>query len=621
MKKIFKLTLRKKIFIMMFTSFVLINIFNVSMDYQREVTHTYEELDNTEWNAMARDLQSMYFNQNYQFNNQYFEKISQSFDGKVDSVFVLNKDMDIEYHQRENVVPYISCMRQYEDVEVSLNFHISQLSSSQQKQLEDALKQFLDRSDLPIQIASPTLSQLEPNTSMSIDDISYLAIYDNVIFDNRKNNEPIETLPFYMYESKDYLLSASDLYVTESIVINEINYQKMNKDVLENLKARLPEKHIGEEYQIQLEEENTLYNEYHTQFEKDKTLYNIRCFSMIKHGAKENEFGEYSIEDIDGYLVLYTYDYMGIDRIMMQSIFSKTIIYISSLILCFLLSLYLSFLLTKRIKKINQSTLMIADNHFDIQLNERSKDELGELSHNINQMSQRLKQTLQQLNEEIEHVKKLEGMRKEFIAHFTHEIKTPLSIINGYIELIEIGKDEHKKQQYLQAINQEVEHINQLVMAMLDLSRLESGRVQLQIENIDLEDMLTTTVESFAPILKNKHIQVVMDESFPHIQGDKEELQIVFQNFMSNAVKHTPQDGHIYIRYREHILTFENEGKQLTEKQIETIWDRYVSHDRQGTGLGLAICRSILDLHGFTYHVENTQKGVQFQIYMTKNKI
>ena len=95
-------------------------------------------------------------------------------------------------------------------------------------------------------------------------------------------------------------------------------------------------------------------------------------------------------------------------------------------------------------------------------------------------------------------------MRKEFIANFTHEIKTPLSIINAYIELIEAGKDDDKKQQYLSAIHQEIEHINQLIMAMLDLSRLESGKVELHKEDIDLEDLLMSIVETFAPILKKE---------------------------------------------------------------------------------------------------------------------
>ena len=353
--------------------------------------------------------------------------------------------------------------------------------------------------------------------------------------------------------------------------------------------------------------------------EKEGTIYSIHCKPLISKDAKpieNSEFGDYDVQDVDGYLVFYTYELNAIGRMTHQVIYSNMIIHIFSFIVCIMISLLISYILTRRIKKMSQATLSIANNNFDIHLNEKSKDELGVLSHNINQMSQQLKTTIQQLNDEIEYVKKLEGMRKEFIANFTHEIKTPLSIINGYIELIEAGKDDLKKQQYLSAIHQEIEHINQLIMAMLDLSRLESGHVELHKEDIDLEDLLMSIVETFAPILKKKHIHVVMGDEFPHIQGDFKELKIVFQNFMSNAIKHTPQNGHIYIKYHQGILSFENEGKHLSHEQKETIWDTYVSSDRQGTGLGLAICRSILELHGFQYDVCNSEKGVEFQIHI-----
>ena len=406
---------------------------------------------------------------------------------------------------------------------------------------------------------------------------------------------------FESYESANCFLSAQGFYLDEYDNSHEDNYQKHDAFITDCVSSMLPQQ--GEGFSSG---ESSLE-------EKDGTLYSIHCKPLISKNAKpieNSEFGDYDVQDVDGYLVFYTYDLNAIGRITHQVIYSKMIIYIISFIVCIMISLLISYILTRRIKKMSQATLSIANNDFDIQLNEKSKDELGVLSHNINQMSQQLKTTIQQLNDEIEYVKKLEGMRKEFIANFTHEIKTPLSIINGYIELIEAGKDDLKKQQYLSAIHQEIEHINQLIMAMLDLSRLESGKVELYKEDIDLEDLLMSIVETFAPILKKKHIHVVLEDEFPHIQGDFKELKIVFQNFMSNAIKHTPQNGHIYIKYHQGILSFENEGKPLSHEQKETIWDTYVSSDRQGTGLGLAICRSILELHGFQYDVCNSEKGV-----------
>lgn len=562
-------------------------------------------------NEMCEQLSVLYSQKYDELNPSFYEEISQSLkteDGyKIESVFVLNLDFEMVYNQREQNKTYLTLRNEYEEYITILIFDLSQISLDEQKQMENILREHVDDYFLTIDIASPTYDLVGNNVSMTIEDLSYLSINDQIFLDHRQNNEKIHTMHFESYESANCLLSAQGLYLDEYDDSHEDNYQKHDAFIRDCVSSMFPQQ--GETFSSGISSLE----------EKDGTLYSIHSIPLISKNAKPVEadmYEEYDVQDVDGYLVFYTYDLNAIGRITQQVIYSKMIIYIISFIVCIMISLLISYILTRRIKKMSQATLSIANNDFDIHLNEKSKDELGVLSHNINQMSQQLKTTIQQLNDEIEYVKKLEGMRKEFIANFTHEIKTPLSIINGYIELIEAGKDDDKKQQYLSAIHQEIEHINQLIMAMLDLSRLESGKVELHKEDIDLEDLLMSIVETFAPILKKKHIHVVMEDEFPHIQGDIKELQTVFQNFMSNAIKHTSQNGHIYIKYHQGILSFENEGKPLSHEQKETIWDTYVSSDRQGTGLGLAICRSILELHGFQYDVCNSEKGVEFQIHI-----
>lgn len=612
MRKILRWTLGKKIFILVFMSFVLIQVLNVTLDFHREKSHVYSKINNMyNVNEMCEQLSVLYSQKYDELNPSFYEEISQSLkteDGyKIESVFVLNPDFEMVYNQREQNKTYLTLRNEYEEYITILIFDLSQISLDEQKQMENILREHVDDYFLTIDIASPTYDLVGNNVSMTIEDLSYLSVNGQVFLDHRQNNEKIHTMHFESYESANCFLSAQGFYLDEYDNSHEDNYQKHDAFITDCVSSMLPQQ--GEGFSSG---ESSLE-------EKDGTLYSIHCKPLISKNAKpieNSEFGDYDVQDVDGYLVFYTYDLNAIGRITHQVIYSKMIIYIISFIVCIMISLLISYILTRRIKKMSQATLSIANNDFDIHLNEKSKDELGVLSHNINQMSQQLKTTIQQLNDEIEYVKKLEGMRKEFIANFTHEIKTPLSIINGYIELIEAGKDDLKKQQYLSAIHQEIEHINQLIMAMLDLSRLESGHVELHKEDIDLEDLLMSIVETFAPILKKKHIHVVMGDEFPHIQGDFKELKIVFQNFMSNAIKHTPQNGHIYIKYHQGILSFENEGKHLSHEQKETIWDTYVSSDRQGTGLGLAICRSILELHGFQYDVCNSEKGVEFQIHI-----
>ena len=612
MRKILRWTLGKKIFILILLCFSLIQVLNVTLDFHREKSHVYSKINNMyNVDELSRQLSILYRQKYNELNPSFYEEISQFLkteDGyQIESFFVLNPDFEMVYNQREQNKTYLTLRNEYEEYITILIFDLSQISLDEQKQMENILREHVDDYFLTIDIASPTYDLVGNNVSMTIEDLSYLSINDQIFLDHRQNNEKIHTMHFESYESANCLLSAQGLYLDEYDDSHEDNYQKHDAFIRDCVSSMFPQQ--GETFSSGISSLE----------EKDGTLYSIHSIPLISKNAKPVEadmYEEYDVQDVDGYLVFYTYDLNAIGRITQQVIYSKMIIYIISFIVCIMISLLISYILTRRIKKMSQATLSIANNDFDIHLNEKSKDELGVLSHNINQMSQQLKTTIQQLNDEIEYVKKLEGMRKEFIANFTHEIKTPLSIINGYIELIEAGKDDDKKQQYLSAIHQEIEHINQLIMAMLDLSRLESGKVELHKEDIDLEDLLMSIVETFAPILKKKHIHVVMGDEFPHIQGDFKELKIVFQNFMSNAIKHTPQNGHIYIKYHQGILSFENEGKHLSHEQKETIWDTYVSSDRQGTGLGLAICRSILELHGFQYDVCNSEKGVEFQIHI-----
>lgn len=606
MKTMFKMTLGKKIFILVFMSFVLIQVLNVTLDFHREKSHIYTQNDNIYNIDVLSQQLSILYNQKYNdLNSSFYEDIEQTLEAedgyKIDSVFVLNPDLEMVYNLREHNTPYLTLRNEKDGITTYLQINLSQISIDQQKQIENILRKHVENNQLPVNIAFTGYdSQNNSNVSMKIDDISYLSIDKQIFLNHRQNNEKIYTMYFETYESANCLLSAQGLYLDEYDDFHEDNYQKHDGIVRDYVSSLFPQ--YGETFSSGVGGVE----------EKEDTIYSIHCMPLISKDAKpieNSEFGDYDVQDVDGYLVFYTYDLNAIGRITHQVIYSKMIIYIISFIVCIMISLLISYILTRRIKKMSQATLSIANNDFDIHLNEKSKDELGVLSHNINQMSQ-------QLNDEIEYVKQLEGMRKEFIANFTHEIKTPLSIINGYIELIEARKDDDKKQQYLSAIHQEIEHINQLIMAMLDLSRLESGKVELHKEDIDLEDLLMSIVETFAPILKKKHIHVVMEDEFPHIQGDIKELQTVFQNFMSNAIKHTSQNGHIYIKYHQGILSFENEGKPLSHEQKETIWDTYVSSDRQGTGLGFAICRSILELHGFQYDVCNSEKGVEFQIHI-----
>ena len=321
------------------------------------------------------------------------------------------------------------------------------------------------------------------------------------------------------------------------------------------------------------------------------------------------------LKDHQGYIVTYAIYYDGIHDLQQKYFDEWFGFYVLLVFIIFAISWFLAHMFTRRIKKIDIVTQQITDNHFDIQLKEKPKDELGNLSKNINHMSHQLKQTIQQLNDEIEQVKKLESLRKDFINQFTHEMKTPLGIINGYGELIEEAESDEEREKYIAIIHRETKRINQLIQSMLSLSRLEAGKVEMNIEEFDLEDSVTEIIDEYEVLFMKKNIVVKVNNIQSRIKGDKKLLETVIHNFLSNAIKHTPDNGQIEVTIDKGCAVY-NSGSLIDEEDIEDIWYTFVTHDHQGSGLGLAICQSILEMHGYDYGVKNLETGVQFYFQM-----
>ena len=271
-----------------------------------------------------------------------------------------------------------------------------------------------------------------------------------------------------------------------------------------------------------------------------------------------------------------------------------------------LFSFLISYMTTRRIKEIDRVAMEITNNNFKGVLDTKGHDELSSLSSHINTMSSNLKRNIDALNLEIDQVKKMEQLRKEFIAQFTHEIKTPLAIINGNIDLLENVDDEDKKAKYIEVINKEISVINDLVLQMLDLSKLEAKAVTLDKKEIALRELTEDIVDDYEQLLMDKRLKIEIQGEDVLIVSDRKRIEMVIQNYLSNAIKHAFINSTIKIKIKE------NKGKQIDEKRMDTIWESFVSDDQKGTGLGLAIVRNILELHEMSYGVHNLEDGVEF---------
>ena len=277
-----------------------------------------------------------------------------------------------------------------------------------------------------------------------------------------------------------------------------------------------------------------------------------------------------------------------------------------------LFSYLISYMTTIRIKEIDRVAMEITNNNFEGVLDTKGHDELSSLSSHINTMSSNLKRNIDALNLEIDQVKKMEQLRKEFIAQFTHEIKTPLAIINGNIDLLENVEDLEKKDKYIEVINKEIAVINDLVLQMLDLSKLEAKAITLDKKEIDLRELTEDIIDDYEQLLMDKKLKIEIQGEGVLIVGDKKRIEMVIQNYLSNAIKHAFINSTIKIKIKENEFSIENKGKQIDENRMDSIWESFVSDDQKGTGLGLAIVRNILELHEMSYGVYNLQGGVEF---------
>lgn len=314
-----------------------------------------------------------------------------------------------------------------------------------------------------------------------------------------------------------------------------------------------------------------------------------------------------------GYLVcFYNFSDKGSHSVLQTLYEDYKITMFGSMIFIILFSYLISYMMTRRIKSIDQVAMQIADNHFDVRLPTHGHDELSSLSFHINTMSLNLKKNINQLQLEIDHVKKMENIRKEFIAQFTHEIKTPLAIMNGHIDLLEETDDPIKKKQYISVINKEIIKINDLVLEMLELSKLEAKAIILQKQKINLTELCEDIIDEYEQLFQDKNLHVDLQADDIFIEADLKRISMVIQNYLSNAIKHALLYSTISVSIEKKRFSIENEGEHLRDDMKEKIWQSFVSDDHQGTGLGLAICRHILELHGMNYGFENTKKGVLF---------
>ncbi|KPU57749.1 MULTISPECIES: sensor histidine kinase [Bacillus] len=297
-------------------------------------------------------------------------------------------------------------------------------------------------------------------------------------------------------------------------------------------------------------------------------------------------------------------------------------------VLIFLASFYYSKQIAKPLLKINDTTKKIAHLDFTEKIPITSKDEIGDLSKNINALSNKLHSHIGQLEQDIEKERKLENTRKEFISGVSHELKTPLSIMKSCISILKDGVAEHKKEYYFQAMEREVDKMDTLILDMLELAKFESGTYKMKKDVFYIDTVIEDICEHLSVDIEKKELHVHKNICSFEVVANQNRIEQVIVNFITNAIRYTPNKEDIIISTideKDRIkVCIENKGTHIEEEQLDKIWDRFYRVDaaRQrsqgGTGLGLAISKNILELHDAEYGVKNTEDGVLFYFYLPK---
>lgn len=234
---------------------------------------------------------------------------------------------------------------------------------------------------------------------------------------------------------------------------------------------------------------------------------------------------------------------------------------------------------------------------------------------------------INRLNTALEYAKDAEQNRRQMVSNIAHEFKTPLAVIHSYAEGLNEHIAEGKREKYLNVILSESDRLDSMVLELLDLSRLEAGKVKLARDEFDLAQLVHSVFEHLEMAAQAK--ELIVEFHFPDhctVTADESRLRQVIENFASNAVKYTPAGGKIRasittqtFRTRSDTVSFsiENDSPPLSTEALSKVWETFYRTDDarsgSGTGLGLAIAKNIVELHGGKCAVENTENGVKFQ--------
>ena len=301
-------------------------------------------------------------------------------------------------------------------------------------------------------------------------------------------------------------------------------------------------------------------------------------------------------------------------------------------------SILVAFFTTRHITKPLQQLTDISKRMVDLDFNAKYEGdqsnsyEVEELGNHINRLSENLERTISELKtanvelqDDIEKKIQIDEMRKEFLSNVSHELKTPLALIQGYAEGLQecINDDAESREFYCEVIIDEADKMNRMVKKLLTLNQLEFGNDQVIMERFDMTELIRGVANSTRILMEQKGIRLELENSEEAwVWGDEFKVEEVITNYMSNAINHADGEKLIRVFYTRsedklRVSVF-NTGQPIPEEDIEKIWVKFYKVDKArtreygGSGIGLSIVKAIMDSFHQRCGVINHEDGVEF---------
>ena len=464
------------------------------------------------------------------------------------------------------------------------------------------------------------------------------------------NNTVLETL--YFHSKKEASLNVFN-YINENLPktaeeLNEGNYRlELEKlEVKDNFEILV----LQDENEVYVTNKNFVadfgtinditYDIEYSIFNKTDIMYSRENINMRKMVNRNNGFSYIFVDSVlenGNKLYIRT----PIAPIQESAALSNRFIYVlgfAAIILGGIAIIFITERFTKPIEELNDIANEMAKLNFKrkYRIND-SEDEIDELGKSINTLSDKLEETINQLKinnseleKDIEAKSKIDEMRKQFISDVSHELKTPIALIQGYAEgLVEnVTTDEESRKFYTEVILDEANKMDKLVKRLLELMKLEYEDRKFNDEKFDIVELINSVVKNSKVVLEEQKINVDFQEENPiYVFADDFYIEQVITNYFTNAIKNVEEIDKVKEikisvkkskelgKYRVSVF---NTGKKIDEENLNRIWTRFYKVDtartrsKGGTGIGLALVKAIMTKYNNAYGVKNKKNGVEF---------